>query len=251
MQCWREKGGYVDDEETELYYLRSRFYCPNKCRFCNSDSIDVIDYDQNTPLQYALFSYCHNCPVAKADDDGYLPFFLFTGIVGALAGAVIGAVTTGTWEGALKGAAIGGAVGLGAGAAVSYIATGSIATTTSVVVKTLTGTAGPAVLGTGTNTVYISKTVEGVVQYVGITNDFARRALEHLHTKGITITELIVEMSRYDARAVEQCLIEYYGLMKNGGTLLNRINSIAQSNPIYAESVQRGWEILQQLGILK
>ena len=70
-------------------------------------------------------------------------------------------------------------------------------------------------------------------------------------TKGIAIQKLITDMSRSDARAVEQCLIEYYGLMKNGGTLLNKINSIAQSNPNYAKSIERGWEILKNLGILK
>ena len=38
-------------------------------------------------------------------------------------------------------------------------------------------------------------------------------------------------LSREDARAVEQALIEIHGLSKNGGTLMNRINSIARSNP--------------------
>lgn len=40
--------------------------------------------------------------------------------------------------------------------------------------------------------------------------------------------------SRPDARAVEQVLIEYYGIGSNGGSLINKINSIAQSNPAYA-----------------
>lgn len=45
-------------------------------------------------------------------------------------------------------------------------------------------------------------------------------------------------LSRSDARAVEQALIEIHGLMKNGGTLINKINSIAKSNPNYAEQLK-------------
>lgn len=43
-------------------------------------------------------------------------------------------------------------------------------------------------------------------------------------------------------------MIEIHGLMKNGGTLLNRINSIARSNPAYAAAVKRGYELLQTIG---
>lgn len=50
------------------------------------------------------------------------------------------------------------------------------------------------------------------------------------------------------ARAVEQCLIEYYGLMKNGGTLINKINSIAKTNKIYAQSLKLGWYLLKRAG---
>jgi filamentous hemagglutinin len=43
-------------------------------------------------------------------------------------------------------------------------------------------------------------------------------------------------------------LIEHHGLARNGGTLINRINSIAESNPIYGESLRRGQELLRQAG---
>jgi filamentous hemagglutinin len=54
--------------------------------------------------------------------------------------------------------------------------------------------------------------------------------------------------SRLDAKAVEQTLIELHVLGRNGGALLNRINSIAQTNPEYAESLRRGTDILRALG---
>jgi hypothetical protein len=54
---------------------------------------------------------------------------------------------------------------------------------------------------------------------------------------------LFENLSRSDARAVEQVLIEEYSL----NNLLNIINSIARTNPIYEESIARGKEILNQI----
>jgi hypothetical protein len=99
-----------------------------------------------------------------------------------------------------------------------------------------------------TNTVYRSLTAAGEVQYVGITNNLARRAAEHLASKGIQIEKLMGGLARADARAVEQTLIEIHGLEKSGGTLINQINSIASSNPAYASQLQRGYELLQSIG---
>jgi len=100
----------------------------------------------------------------------------------------------------------------------------------------------------GVNVVYRSVNAAGQVQYVGITNNLARRAAEHLASKGIKIQKLLGGLSRADARGVEQALIEIHGLGKSGGTLLNRINSIARSNPAYAAQVKRGYELLRSIG---
>ena len=63
-----------------------------------------------------------------------------------------------------------------------------------------------------------------------------------LRNKDIEIFKIqgLENLSRSDARAVEQTLIELRELEKNGGTLINKINSIAESNPAYAESLKRG-----------
>jgi hypothetical protein len=101
----------------------------------------------------------------------------------------------------------------------------------------------------GKTSVYISedKAAEQV-QYVGITDHFARRAAFHLRTNGINVEKLVGNLSREDARAVEQALIEIHGLSKHGGTLMNRINSIARSNPKYAAALRRGLELLESIG---
>lgn len=106
--------------------------------------------------------------------------------------------------------------------------------------------AGPE--GAGENLVYRAVR-NGKTVYVGITKNFAARAAAHLRLKGIQITQIpgLSGLSRFDARAVEQVLINRYKLVNDGGTLINKINSIARSNEIYDEAIARGLSILQKL----
>jgi len=100
-----------------------------------------------------------------------------------------------------------------------------------------------------TKSVYRSVEESGNVEYIGITKNLESRAAQHLRSKGIRIRAIpgVRNLSAADARAVEQVLIELHGLKKQGGTLINKINSIAKSNPIYAESLRRGVEILKKI----
>ncbi|MEZ2126790.1 MULTISPECIES: hemagglutinin repeat-containing protein [unclassified Sinorhizobium] len=103
----------------------------------------------------------------------------------------------------------------------------------------------------GGKTCIYSCVVDGVTRYVGITDDIARRGVEHLREKGIKIAEIrgLSNLSRDDARAVEQVLINYYGLGNKGGDLLNKINSISSSkNPtVYEQALVRGKELLDSV----
>ena len=55
------------DEETGLYYLRSRYYNPEWGRFINADAV----FDNNAgPLGINLFTYCANRVVGGSDEDG-------------------------------------------------------------------------------------------------------------------------------------------------------------------------------------
>ncbi len=58
--------GYYYDKETELYYLRSRYYDPGTCRFINADNLWYLCCDNN------LFKYCNNNPVNFIDENGHL-----------------------------------------------------------------------------------------------------------------------------------------------------------------------------------
>ena len=103
--------GYVWDEETELYYLRSRYYSPDKTKFLNADTELGL---QNEIFYHSIFLYCGNDPINKRDSDGAFWFHIAVGVIGALCGAVTQIATnlaTGKdWSDNLIGAAVGGAV---------------------------------------------------------------------------------------------------------------------------------------------
>jgi hypothetical protein len=105
-----------------------------------------------------------------------------------------------------------------------------------------------AILSRSNNVVYRSLNEAGDVIYVGITNNFARRAAAHLQSRGLQIVPLLKGLSRSDARAVEQVLIEIHQLGARGGTLLNKINAIAKTNPTFADQLRRGLQLLQSIG---
>ena len=65
VQPFRYRG-YVFDEETGLYYLRSRYYNPGWGRFVNADSY----IGKMTMLSHNLFLYCHNSPIFRIDASG-------------------------------------------------------------------------------------------------------------------------------------------------------------------------------------
>ena len=58
--------GYYYDSETNLYYLKSRYYDPATGRFLNQDML----LDRKSVLGYNLYAYCLNNPVMYGDDKG-------------------------------------------------------------------------------------------------------------------------------------------------------------------------------------
>ncbi len=115
--------GYYYDTETELYYLQSRYYDPNLCRFINMDSIEYAEPERINGLN--LFSYCNNNPVMSVDPSGHWFFtvLIICAVVGAAIGGTISGVEAAKNGGSaleitaavITGGAIGGTIGLGAG----------------------------------------------------------------------------------------------------------------------------------------
>lgn len=58
--------GYYYDTETGLYYLQSRYYDPEVCRFINSDDVNFIGAT-GTVGSYNAFAYCENEPINCVD----------------------------------------------------------------------------------------------------------------------------------------------------------------------------------------
>ena len=122
--------GYYFDVETQLYWVSSRYYSPELCRWISPDSIEYLD-----PQSINLYAYCGNDPINYADPSGHAPEWLQGLAIGlAIVGAVlvIGAVTVltcgvGTLAGTMAGAVIyGAAQGIAIGAAVGVVGGGIV-----------------------------------------------------------------------------------------------------------------------------
>lgn len=64
--------GYYYDTETELYFLKTRYYDPEIGRFITIDSIDYLAPDTINGLN--LYAYCKNNPIFYMDNTGYFAF---------------------------------------------------------------------------------------------------------------------------------------------------------------------------------
>jgi len=97
---------------------------------------------------------------------------------------------------------------------------------------------GITVIKAGSHLVYQGIDAAGVVKYVGITGrEATERFLEHQASIGTgkellnySVIEGATQLGKTEARVLEQKLINQYGLGKDGGQLLNKINSIAEKN---------------------
>ncbi|GIV67075.1 MAG: hypothetical protein KatS3mg047_1468 [Bellilinea sp.] len=249
-------------DPTHLIYLRARYYAPQWGRFLTRDPFPGI---LSHPATLNPYPYALNNPLRFTDPSGENPFLLLGGFGGLLGGAAYGygvqvirnlnhglcfwdALSFNIDAGQVAlyagvGTLLG--TGLGAGAAGIYPLLAHLGTATTLT-TTLSADGDPTnEVRTGVYTVY-QVVQNGVTKYVGITNDFVRRAGEHLRTRSWVIEPLqgLEHLSRADARAVEQVLIEKYGL----ANLYNQINSISPNNPIYHDAISRGLEILRIIG---
>ena len=62
--------GYYYDTETDFYYLNSRYYDPETCRFVN---VDGYVSTGSALLGYNMFAYCLNNPISNVDSSGSIP----------------------------------------------------------------------------------------------------------------------------------------------------------------------------------
>ena len=70
--------GYVYDTETGWYYLQSRYYNPETCRFISSD---VYLSTGQWVIGHNSYAYCLNNPVNMFDGEGTIPQWVITGVI--------------------------------------------------------------------------------------------------------------------------------------------------------------------------
>ena len=113
--------GYYYDDETSLYYLKSRYYDPVTGRFITIDDISYIDPETINGLN--LYAYCNNNPVSNVDPNGnkwwhwligaiiIIGLGVATALTGGAAGVILGSAFYGAITGAVSSAVIGGVIG--------------------------------------------------------------------------------------------------------------------------------------------
>jgi RHS repeat-associated protein len=63
---------YYFDDEIEMYYLQSRYYDSATGRFVNADNPSIAFFIES--LNYDLYGYCDNNPIADYDASGYASY---------------------------------------------------------------------------------------------------------------------------------------------------------------------------------
>ncbi len=81
--------GYYYDVDLRLYYLQSRYYDPNTCRFISPDTAAVLTATPIALTDKNLYAYCDNNPVTRVDGDGEF----WNVIIGAAVGATVSLVS--------------------------------------------------------------------------------------------------------------------------------------------------------------
>ena len=232
-----------------MYYCHSRYYYPDICRWISGDSEQYLD--DSTFVGLNLFAYCRNDPINFFDYTGRWVdvvidlVFLFIGIVDYLndpteekaAWLCVDMLLTAI-------PAVPAVSGLRHFSKVDDVIDitkffGKIdnVTDASHVINKVDDALeiSSKRIDEITHTVYTSKQ-NGVVNYVGRTNNLNRRTYQHkLANRGIYPQRIASNLTIKQARGLEQVLIEYY---KPTGKLLNKINSISKNNPIYDEATE-------------
>lgn len=195
--------GYYYDSETGFFYVGSRYYDPETCRFISPDTTDTLTATPKELTDKNLYAYCDNNPVMREDKDGEFWNWVIGAAVGAVVGVVgqavsdvvtsiaNGKVTVSNWQtytGAFVGGAVGGAILGGTGnVGLANAATGFVTTGVSLSLEKATGVSDKSWAEIGVNAI-----TDGAVSYglgkipgvKGITK--GRNSMSAVYKSGLT-----------------------------------------------------------------
>ena len=239
--------GYIYDEETGLYYLRSRYYNAVSQRFLSPDNFIA---EGQALLCHNPYCYCANAPIAAFDPNGTWFLTALAAGASAIVKSAISAAATAVVS-AVAPIAIG-VVAVAAAVGLAVLCVSAIKTTIETVekchsvatsiVKAVESVEEISKEDTYGNSIYVLHDDNNVVHYVGITNNVARRAREHLtdphHPQRANYKMKVVAtgLSRPAARIGEQVLISAYTM----DALENARREIAVRNlPKFSKELRR------------
>lgn len=75
--------GYYYDNETGYYYLQSRYYDSNICRFINADIPEIAKISKSISSGLNTFAYCNNEPINTSDPTGHFTIKISRKMVGS------------------------------------------------------------------------------------------------------------------------------------------------------------------------
>ncbi len=195
--------GYVYDQETGLYYLQSRYYNPEWGRFLNAD---VFVSTGQGLLGNNMFAYCNNNPVNRYDPAGFCGLCLTTNAESQFAFV------------ADCGRGSGGRTSVGGGIILLPIPATLAEETAALIISYVATLAATTQKRTQHVYVLTDPGADGIVKYVGRTNNPARRWREHQNDPrhperaGYLMDVVASGLTLDEARLVEQILISAFTL---------------------------------------
>jgi len=220
------------NKSCQLLFLYSRYYNPEIGRFINGDSLLLANQDI---ISANVFQYVSNNPIINSDYSGHnaisLPWNNMGSVIGGLGG--------------LAGLGSSAIAGLGAFAPVIAIiaATAAAISTAVSYSKTKQKKKSQSNNNPKGHTVYALVDKGNIAQYVGRTTDVRIRANAHLRNPNRKILEMHIikdELNIFEARGVEQTLIEYCNVLNKGSYMHNQINGIKLWTDNYYDFTRMG-----------
>jgi len=251
----RKYIGQQYDAATSLSYLNARYYNSAQGHFISEDPLFVagpLGQTLEDPESLNAYSYSEDNPIIKSDPTGRCVDGVST-IACVIAVTALVAIIA-SQAAILYGAYTNHPQIVSAGFDVSTVAEASGLSATQpsaipVIEPNLTSPNGPY-------SVYLGTDDESTLNYVGITKRAPEeRFQEHQNAIGsgretLNYSTEYSNLSEFDAHYVEQSYINEYGLQKNGGQLVNKINSISPQNLAGTMSVSTAAQLQSTLTAL-